>query len=452
MTEHNEQDGTGTVSGLEEAIGLIFANSFDAESKVCLITLMKIIDNILQKPGDSKVRTIRLQNAAFASKVGSRKGGIEFLLACGFERSLAPAPLLANIKSGEEQLVLKDDRQSRLLAARRILTVRAVQDLGMKAEELPEYREPPVISLNSGAPSAAEFNPYVGHRFDAQSMAVGANLGPDQNYVSKTDSELQKLLEKQAKLEAQRQKINPEWRAFRPDESVNISASASASSPAEIGPSSNILGPSDSSLLAERMKKQQQDRLQREQGGFTTKAMRDLEKLKKEKVYSHVTLTVQFPDGYKLVGKFVPSDKIKLVLGSIQQQCLTIQNDFDLYITPPRRLLLPARTLKQEDLVPAAKVSVSWKQSPPQAPYLDESLFEVLKPISFPESKSIIDESKTKSAGSLSDQGAAKSTKSAADRESALLSKMMGGAKSILGSGTKKDPSSTSKKPKWFKS
>jgi tether containing UBX domain for GLUT4 len=448
MTEPTEQDDT--VRGLEEAIGLIFANSFDAESKVCLITLMKIIDNILQKPGDPKVRTIRLQNAAFASKVGSRKGGIEFLLACGFEWSLAPAPLLANTESGEEQLVLKDDRQSRLLVARRILTIRAVQDLGMKAEELPEYREPPVVSLTSGTPSVAEFNPYVGHRFDAQSMAVGANLGPDPNYVSKTDSELQKLLEKQAKLEAQRQKIDPEWRAFRPDESVN--STASASSLADIGPSSNIAGPSDSSLLAERMKKQQQERLQREQGGFTTKAMRDLEKLKKEKVYSHVTLTVQFPDGYKLVGKFVPSDKIKLVQQSLQQHCLTMQNDFDLYITPPRRLLLPTRTLKQEDLVPAAKVFVSWKQSPPQAPYLDESLFEVLQPISFPESKLIVDESKGKSTGSSSDQGAAKSTKSATDRESALLSKMMGGAKSILGSGSKKDPSSTSKKPKWFKS
>ncbi|GAX27393.1 hypothetical protein FisN_23Hh148 [Fistulifera solaris] len=447
MTEHNEQDGT--MSGLEEAIGLIFANNFDAESKVCLITLMKIIDNILQKPSDPKVRTIRLQNAAFASKVGSRKGGIEFLLACGFERSIAPAPLL-NTGSGDEQLVLKDDHQSRLLAARRILTMRAVQELGMKAEELPEYREPPVVNLTGGAPSAAEFNPYVGHRFDAQSLAVGVDLGPDPNYISKTDSELQKLLEKQAKLEAQRQKIDPEWRAFRPDESVNVSALAS--SPAETGSSSNVSGPSDSSLLAERMKKQQQERLQREQGGFTTKAMRDLEKLKKEKVYSHVTLTVKFPDGYKLVGKFVPSDKIKLVLGSIQQHCLTIQNDFDLYITPPRRLLLSTRTLKQEDLVPAAKVFVSWKQSPPQAPYIEESLFEVLQPISFPESKPIVDESKGKSAGSSSDQGAAKATKSAADRESALLSKMMGGAKSMLGSGTKKDPSSTSKKPKWFKS
>lgn len=447
MVEPTEK--VGTVRDLEEAIRLIFENNFDTESKACLITLIKIIDNILQKPGDSKVRTIRLQNAAFTNKVGSRKGGIEFLLACGFERTRAPTPLLSANETGDEQLLLKEDMQSRLLTARRILMTRAIQDLGMKAEELPEYRDPPAASLTSSIPSANEFNPYVGQRFDAQSMAAGTNLGPEPNYVSKTDSELQKLLETQAKLENQRQKIDPEWRAFRPDESVSFSTLSSS----ETGPSTNAAGPSDSSLLAERMKKQQQERLQREQGGFTTKAMRDLEKLKKEKVYSHVTLTVQFPDGYKVVGKFVPSDKIKLVQRSLQQHCLTVADDFDLYITPPRHLLLPTRSLKQEDLVPAAKVFVSWKQAPPQAPYLNSSLFEGLQPVLFPDAKLIADDvKKCVNVASSGNEGTAKPTKSAADRENDLLSKMMGGAKSIISGGSKKDSSSTSKKPKWFKS
>lgn len=452
MEERIEQ--VATVRDLEEAIGLIFENNFDTESKACLITLMKIIDNILQKPNDPKVRTIRLQNAAFSNKVGSRKGGIEFLLACGFERTRAPPPLLATADTGEEQLLLNDDTQSRLVTARRLLMTRAIQDLCMKAEELPEYRQPPVISLvdstsqSSITASATEFNPYVGHRFDAKSMAVGANLGPDPNYKSKTDAELRKLLEKQAKLEAQRQKLNPEWCAFRPDEPVVIAVASSATAS-----SSQAEGPSDSSLLAERMKKQQQERMQREQGGFTTKAMRDLEKLKKQKVYSHVTLTVQFPDGYKLVGKFVPSDKIRSVQQSLQQDCLTVQDEFDLYVTPPRRLLSPTQSLKQEDLVPAAKVFVSWKQTPPSAPYLKPILFQGVQPVSFPDAKPIVADSQNdKNTKPSSNEGTAKSNKSATDRENDLLRKMMGGAKSALGGGSKKDSSSTTKKPKWFKS
>ena len=35
--------------------------------------------------------------------------------------------------------------------------------------------------------------------------------------------------------------------------------------------------------------------------------------------------------------------------------------EFDLYVAPPRRLLNDAKTLAEEELVPAAKIHVSWK-------------------------------------------------------------------------------------------
>ena len=82
------------VKALEEALLVVFQNNFDADTKTCLVTLIKLLDNVLHKPGNPKVRTIRLQNEAFCQKIGCRNGGIEFLEACGFQRRKAPVPIL----------------------------------------------------------------------------------------------------------------------------------------------------------------------------------------------------------------------------------------------------------------------------------------------------------------------------------------------------------------------
>lgn len=60
---------------LEKALQIMLDRNFDADSKVCTITIMKVLDNILQKPDEPKVRTIRMANGAFATKVVECKGG-----------------------------------------------------------------------------------------------------------------------------------------------------------------------------------------------------------------------------------------------------------------------------------------------------------------------------------------------------------------------------------------
>jgi hypothetical protein len=61
-------------SALESSITTLLNSSFDADTKVCIVTLLKVLDNILQKPENPKVRSIRLANTAFAKKVVERKG------------------------------------------------------------------------------------------------------------------------------------------------------------------------------------------------------------------------------------------------------------------------------------------------------------------------------------------------------------------------------------------
>ncbi|KAF4318554.1 hypothetical protein BBO99_00000956 [Phytophthora kernoviae] len=95
--EMKEVDDEGMISTLEEentnddpikssydALQLLRDNSFDAVSRTAIVTLMKIITNVLSNPENEKMRSIRLSNAAFQRSVGQVKGGLEFLRAKNF--------------------------------------------------------------------------------------------------------------------------------------------------------------------------------------------------------------------------------------------------------------------------------------------------------------------------------------------------------------------------------
>lgn len=445
-----------TIKGLEQAVTTIFASSFDADSKTCLITLMKVLDNILHKPGDERVRSIRLSNAAFRNRVASRPGGVEFLLACGFTRRRPPAPLLSSSSSSsrdDDVLVLEpaDEKQSRLLVARRLLRQRAVQDLHVKEEELPVHRDPPKVATAASSTSHNNnnntFNPYVGHRYDGQSAAVGARLGPDANYVSSTDQQLRALQSQQAKLEerAAQQFTDREWKAWTPGETVQWNTTTTTTTSSDTSGNSDAPPPkSDASLLAQRAKALEAARQERETGGFTTAAMRQVAKLKSKKVYSHVQITVCFADQYRVTGKFLPKEKIGAILSSLQQQVLlaatsadasssSSPREFDLYVAPPRRLLPLTSTLEQEGLVPAAKIFASWKMGSAPTPgqaYLQAHLFGGSAAASsnfFPSAQPIAaPATEKKAAAGSSGAVAPKPKKKKESREEMLLKRMLG--------------------------
>ena len=437
-----------TVRALEEAVAVLFANNFDADSSVCLVTLIKVLDNVLHKPVDPKVRQLRLSNAAVWQKIGQRKGAIEILEACGFQKETAPPPLLSgntagNEASGESILILKPDRenQSIIVTARRLLQIRAVQDLKMDPNLLPPYREPPpppsVVIENSKTNSG--FNVFAGHRYDAKSAAVGANLGPSEGYVSKTEIALNALKQQQQKLEQRFHEQNPverNWQAFEPVRNMSNEGATI---------SSNNVGGGDSSLLMARAQQKEAERKQREEGGFTTAAMRELERLKKEKVYSHVTLTIQFPSGHSVRGQFLPKETVQTVVESLQKDCLIatsaqVANEntacIDLYVTPPRRLLGLNQTLQQEGLVPAAKVFASWKKGcGPRGnneSFLHSHLFpeKSSEPTpSFPTGEAVAKQQEQKEDGAkvAATTSTKKPAKKKGDREEDLLKRMMGG-------------------------
>jgi PUB domain/UBX domain len=394
-------DISNNIEDLKEAAAYILSHNFDSVTKPCFITMIKLLDNVITKPHEPLVRRIKFSNAAIATKIGGCQGGVEFLVACGFARQDASAVPTSRLGGNEIPatstlpplplpsliLVLEPAREhtERLVAARRLLETHLVRDLKCDESEVPRFRPPPIppvvlssdptmangtIAATNTVPTAVAFNPYQGQRFDALSAAVGTSLGPDANYTSPTLAELHRLQTRREQLQQQlstqtAQTIqHRQWNVtlpggMAPSESNPGAAAAAASVPAS----------SDSSLLAARAQAQHQKRVQRETGGFTTAAMREVQRLQRQRVYAHVLLSMCCPDGTKIAAQFRPDDTIGAVVQALQRECFTRATtgtndrdlEFDLYVTPPRRLLLPHETLTEASLVPAAKVFVSWK-------------------------------------------------------------------------------------------
>jgi len=483
--QHDNHDNTNDVStsttNIQKAMDTLLTHNFDADTKVCIVTLLKMIENLIQQPTNQKVRSIRVGNPTFHSKVACRPGGVDILMACGFTRETPSPGLLSSTSAAATtasndsttattMLVLlpSNESTSTLLEARSMLVQCALQQLQMTTKELPTQKPPPppVTVGASRSNNKASFDPYKTQRHDGASSAAGMKVTPDSTYVSTTEKQLHQLEQKQTKLEQSNLGGKPFERQLVAGLPGTTSTTSSSMNVVDVVSSSTTSAKGDGSLLAQQFQKRQQERLAREEGGFTTKAMRDLEKMKTQKVYKFVSLKIQFADGSHVQGKFRPHETVATLIKVIQKECLVWSDAaFDVYVAPPRRLLQPAKTLKEEGLVPAAKIFVSWKvestpsEGTPVGSFLKPELFssrEVEQP-QFPNGIPLVGggggETK-KSTTTKKSQENTKAATTAEEREEEMMKRMMGGrgrktkSKLVGGSTTKK---TTSNKPKWFK-
>jgi len=518
---------TPTPNSPSAALSQILSQNFDADIVPCVLTLIKLLNNIIStNPRDDikgrRVRCINLANAAFDSKVGRVSGGVDFLLSCGFERQQQKqlSVVSATASSSKTDCIeLREEKESteQLVEARKLLAHKAVTVLGVSGNDIPAFRDPPPrVELTSSAAAAAAatsssrsggnttgttssktFDPYKSHSYNAQAAAVGApnpnsvlptedpTAAGGDNYVSRTERELNALKNKQERLERKMQKLGPGGRAlaaFLPGSVGAVSTLRDAS----VGSTSSGAdggGRGDGSLLAARMKRMEEERKKREEGGFTTRAMRDLESMKKAKVYTHATLRIGFADGTWITAKFLPSETVNTVREVLIEECFRADIapglDFDLYVAPPRRILDRGKRLDAEGLVPAARVHVSWKVggAPPSPPagsgsesrpgsYLREELFGTSAQVggadynaaAFPDAKKLVEDKssgKKRGAAEGANGGGGGAAASAESREDALVARMLGKKSGLLGrkgsSASSGDKKSGSGKPKWFK-
>jgi len=457
----------------EDAWKHILQSNFDATTKDCLNTLLKIIDNIISRPNEPKVRSIRCANAAIEKKVGRCTGGFDFLYSIGF---IPKYPALGGQTPETLVLIPENESKETLLRGRKVLIDSAVDDLNMNGDDLPPVPKvkeaalpastlappPSSTSTSSSRPNnnsrgpTSQFNVYKTHSHNIQSAAMGAPDPYAEAGMSSTERQLQNLQSKKERLEREMQDIESDR---------GLVVYRAGSGPAPIGAtttaSSSGGGKTDSSLVAARMKRMEEERKKREEGGFTTKAMRDLEKMKKAKVYSHAQIRVNFPDGSNLHAKFLPREKvssIRSVIKSAFQPSLVESLDFDLYVAPPRRLLDKTKRLDEEELVPAAKIHVSWKVGgSPSGSYLRNELFSGGSNMAaFPDAKPIVKQKQSVAASAKANGGI--SGGGGPSKEELMMQKMLGkkpglfgGKKSSSGDSNKDDTKKGGGKPKWFK-
>jgi hypothetical protein len=432
-------------AAIEDGISMVLKSNFLVESqKDCILTLLKVITTILNKPDNEKVRKLRLSNATIQSKIVEPQG-TQLLLVIGFLQVMEQ-------KDGKIEQALFLPPHSPLDAlhqARHLLQQLAIQQLRCSADSLPKYA--PVAaaaSTNSTAAAAANpnFDVYQGQRYDGKSAAVGTNLGAPSNWRSTTYQQLEHLQQRQAKLESKLQKntasgaIPREWIATSKTTTpmmITDDSIISETTTNSCNSNSNSTSKEDAQLLAKQLQKQQQAQKQLQQGGFTTKAMRDLELLKKQKVYSHCQLAMEFPNGHIVKGNFLPKETIGVVRDAIRAEVLLLVEaatakaaTFDLYMTPPRTLLKETQSLQELGLVPAAKVYVSWKT--PQIADIRPELFATSGP-SAPVAKALVEGKNSSSSGGEDGGGdskpsaagaAKKKKKTKAEKEAALLKRM----------------------------
>jgi hypothetical protein len=459
----------------EEAWSKILQSNFDATTKDCLNTLLKIIDNLLSRPNEPKVRSLRCANAAFEKKVGRCTGGLYFLYSIGFVPKYPAFGGGGGNVPQPETLEMTPENESRdvLLRARKVLVQSAMRDLDFDEDDLPPvpkspdslpestFVAPPAPTAATTTPSNRQpstgFNIYKGHSYNVQSAAMGAPDPYSNAGLSNTERQLQQLQSKRERIEREMQadvQMDRGLVAYRAGSGPTGILSSSSTSAEEGGTG----GKGDSSLIAARMKRMEEERKKREEGGFTTKAMRDLERMKKAKVYSHAQIRINFSDGTHLHAKFLPREKVSAIRSVIEssfQPSIAQQLDFDLYVAPPRRLLSDAKTLNDEELVPASKIHVSWKAGcAPSGSFLRDELFLAGGgTAAFPDAKPVI----TQPTAAEKKMGVESTNNSgnAPAKEELLMQRMLGKPSTLGGNTTSKktdqDGAKKSGKPKWFK-
>jgi hypothetical protein len=315
------------------------------------------------------------------------------------------------------------------------------------------------LTLNSNS----SFDPFKSSSFNIQAAAVGA---PNPNSIIPDGSSAKSTTEK--KLDMLRQKQMQLEQTFQSLQDRNIVAYL----PGDVGSIVTINSPDDvildskgdSALIASQLKKKMEDK-RKDDNGFTTKAMRDLEKMRKQKVYSHSQLKIFFPDGSRVEARFLPNETIAAVRDVIKSTFLPQHQtnfDFDLYVSPPRKILLESNTLKEAGLVPAAKLHISWKTGFDKSPvsgsssgsFIQRHFFTTSSFSSvdgFPSSVSIGGEDNVKA--KLPDSS---NNSDIAAREEEIMQRMLGKRKGLLARNSKGGSSSSNSsqnigKPKWFK-
>lgn len=333
------------VNKIREELFLMRQRLDDVQFTTSQNLLTKIIQNIvllrpflhtqLNDPDNDIKRSLNYLSPVFQERIGSVESGIEICSQLGFE----PVEL-----EGKSKLVMKREAFNENVL-REVLQILA---------EMTVQKSPVEV-----APSTESFDP-------TKSLVMKSIDYPS----------VQESIEKQVQLLQQKQQL---FETQIPERNVCVMRAEKGFNPRNFGDATyqNMMQDidqdstrGDEGLIQEVMKRKQQQRENDMQ--FKTKAKRELESLKKQRMYKRTTIRVYLPDHTVIQAYFAPRETVRDVM-DVVQSVLTPQYralPFYLFNAPPKKMFVwvfvmsrldPATVLRSEKMVPAAMVYLGWQ-------------------------------------------------------------------------------------------
>eukprot|EP00602_Paraphysomonas_sp_CaronLab_P010681 CAMPEP_0185037322 /NCGR_PEP_ID=MMETSP1103-20130426/31551_1 /TAXON_ID=36769 /ORGANISM="Paraphysomonas bandaiensis, Strain Caron Lab Isolate" /LENGTH=506 /DNA_ID=CAMNT_0027575245 /DNA_START=530 /DNA_END=2047 /DNA_ORIENTATION=+ len=348
-------------SVVKKAISDLLHSNFDQASRPAILTICKYIDNLISHPGNHKYRVINTGNKIYRDVINGCKGADRVLAAAGFTAQppdYLPAPAPGRIYFAFEKIdyssVNPANSGSSSVPIAALLEVRKALINAMDELEIPPESRPPSPTQQpqkqSNTPSIP-FDPYkpLIVRTSQQPRAAGVK--------SDTEVQLEQLEKKRRALEGDRESVTRNTQVYM--------AWTDATTMSDGKVQSVDVEDEDDSKNQSMVMKSVMKKIVSDPDGppLTTRALRELEKLKKQVVYDKTLVKVRFSDKVCIQGNFHPRDTVENVRDWLYTCFARDVCDFELYTTPPRIVLPLNESLSDLHLVPAAVMYVSWKGS-----------------------------------------------------------------------------------------
>ncbi|GMI16630.1 hypothetical protein TrLO_g6280 [Triparma laevis f. longispina] len=350
-----------------------------------LILLLKYMENVIKTPNNlayKNRRTINTTNKTFQNTIltaDQTPNTPTFPLTIADSSlntplkttTVGPFMYLFNLvgfKPNESyQLVLNpeiDENKDEFNGLRSRIFKAVVEEFG--PDSLGDNKKTPkfvdVVSQLPGDPnspsSKTQFNPYTTFHHSTQAL-------PTSNGKSKTEAELAQLKK------AQESVLGKEAAGSVVNVRVMTVEVYNRKEKERREDMEREAGGGDGMLLGQSLKRTLDAQKKRETGGFTTKAMRDVENLKRSKVYKTSKIRIVMPDSSLVEvefnnGREGDGGKIFETIEQVSNEIFVPGLQFGLYVTPPRMEIDVTKSWKSEGLVPTGKCFLYWKTpSPP---------------------------------------------------------------------------------------
>ena len=362
-TPPQQQHAATTTTPTSAFPSALRAELWDEDARVCVGTLMRIYANIATKPGDDRVRRLRLTNPAFLTRIKSSRSAIDFLLSTGFREETEmsePVLVLRNdtLETTERAFAVLTDLADALAlppADRTFVDWPSARAVWRQLQSAPK---PPVPV----PPPTVAFDPF-------QTLVVGAPQVPKMD-MSSTERRVADLKAKRdaalaaslATIEATRDLVAFTATAeFNPRKFTSSSGGGGGGVAAAPAVASTSTGEDRAEVAALAAHQRVVHDKMRKAESFQTKAMRDLDKLSKSRVYARTLLRVMMPDRTVLQGFFSPAETVEDVARVVGQACApqVPAAGVSLSLVPPTERLARESTLADAGLQPAATLQAT---------------------------------------------------------------------------------------------